>query len=182
MRILVCLVTLFGIVVSTGCLGNSIGNTTPLQIISSPATRPSTASERPTGTPTQAISQPFTIVSIPSVIPENVQETPTINEAPISTPLDPGLEKIVTEVKDDLAQRLKIDLVHIELKEVASVTWPDGSLGCGKPGTEYLQVVTPGFHILLEADGQVFSYHTNTSNVIILCSEKPPRSISPAPY
>ena len=83
--------------------------------------------------------------------------------------------------KEDLAKRLSILVIEINIAEAEGVIWPDSSLGCGKPGTEYLQVVTPGFRISLEADGQIYSYHTNTTSQIILCSDRPPLSISPTP-
>jgi hypothetical protein len=99
----------------------------------------------------------------------------------VSAPFDPGLENIITQAKVDLAQQLTIDSKQIELVEVASITWPDGSLGCGKPGVEYLQVLIPGFKISLKADGQIYTYHTDTLNQIILCGEKLPIRSRPTP-
>jgi len=108
--------------------------------------------------------------------------TPFLTEHPEATPFfEPTTDAIISQVKNDLAQKTGISLDKINVLEVEAVEWPDGSLGCGKPGTEYLQVVTPGFHILLEAGGQMFSYHTNTSSQIILCSEQPPSGINPTP-
>jgi hypothetical protein len=153
----------------------------PSEITSSSTSPLPIAKENPTANPTPTFSPSFPIIPIPTYIPENVQKITTLNEDPIHPPFDPDLEKIIKQVKEDLAQRLTIDPGQIELVEVSSVTWPDGSLGCGKPGIEYLQVLIPGYKILLTADGQIYTYHTDTANQIILCVEKLPIRSRPAP-
>ena len=35
----------------------------------------------------------------------------------------------------------------------------------------YAQVITPGYLITLEANGQQYEYHTNETNVVVLCEE-----------
>ena len=47
--------------------------------------------------------------------------------------------------------------------------WSDASLGCPQPGMAYAQVITPGFRIALEAQGQLYQYHTDTKGQILLC-------------
>jgi len=135
----------------------------------------------------EAPTQSVTIIDL-NTVSANVTaypvETPipvAINSPATTLSDNPSLEPIILQAKKDLNQKTGIDLEKIIVLEIEAVEWPDGSLGCGKPGTEYLQVVTPGFHISLEAGGQVYSYHTNTSSQIILCSERPPLSISPSP-
>ena len=97
------------------------------------------------------------------------------------TPFEPDLQNLIEIAKEDLAERLSILVIEINVAEAEEVTWPDSSLGCGKPGTEYLPVITPGFRISLEVDGQIYSYHTNTTSQVILCSDRPPLSLSPTP-
>ncbi len=107
---------------------------------------------------------------------------PVRTEAPLATvAYNPSVEPIIMQAKKDLNQKTGIDLEKIIVLEVEAVEWPDGSLGCGIPGTEYLQVITPGFHISLEAGGQVYSYHTDTTGQIILCSQRLPLGIHPTP-
>ena len=101
---------------------------------------------------------------------------------PKATPVfDPILETIVSRVKDDHQQRTGISQEQIHVLEVEAVEWPDSSLGCGEPGTEYLPVITPGFRITLEADGRIYAYHTNTSDQIILCEQPRPIKMDPTP-
>ena len=95
--------------------------------------------------------------------------------------LDPHTEELIMKAKNDLNQQTGINIDGIKVLSVESINWPDGSLGCGKPGTEYIQVITPGFRIMLEAGNQTYNYHTDMSNQVILCSEKVPIRISPTP-
>jgi hypothetical protein len=63
----------------------------------------------------------------------------------------------------DLAQRLQIDPDTIKLVSVEAVDWPDGCLGIQTPGIMCIQVITPGYLVILEADGKQYEYHTNAS-------------------
>ncbi len=92
-----------------------------------------------------------------------------MNEVPLPTPLDPSLEKIVTQAKDDLAQRLAMDPGQIELVEAASVTWPDGSLGCPQPGMAYTQALVDGLLIRLRAGDRIYEYHSGAGRAPFLC-------------
>lgn len=164
MRILVYFIIILVVVASTGCQGNSIDTGKPLQIVSSP-----TEGERVIGNPIQTQSPSFTVVSTPTYNPENVPETPIMNEVPISTPFDPSLQKIITKAQEDLAQRLMIDYEQIELVEVASVTWPDGSLGCPQPGMMYTQVQVDGLRICFRAGGSIYEYHGGGGSDAFFC-------------
>ncbi len=92
-----------------------------------------------------------------------------MNEVPIPTPFDPSMEKTVTQAKDDLAQRLAIDPGQIVLVEAASVTWPDGSLGCPQPGMAYTQVQVDGLLIRFSAGGRIYEYHGGGGRAPFLC-------------
>lgn len=82
---------------------------------------------------------------------------------PGESALDPVLE---SAARRDLAQRLGIAATVVTVRSVESVDWPDASLGCPQPGMMYAQVITPGYRIVLEADGQRYEYHGSTGNVI----------------
>jgi hypothetical protein len=49
------------------------------------------------------------------------------------------------------------------------VDWSDTSLGCPEPGMMYAQVITPGFLVMIEAEGQQYEYHTDESRFVVLC-------------
>ncbi len=63
----------------------------------------------------------------------------------------------------DLAQRLKIDVNTIVLVSAEEVEWSDACLGIQQPEVMCAQVITPGYKVILEANGQQYEYHTNAS-------------------
>ena len=120
-----------------------LGITSLLLAACSPTTTPS-QSESPLGTPTAD------------------EPTPTIAEPapPVGDPTVPAEAAEVTLVKEDLARLLGIAVDQIRVVSVEAVDWPDTSLGCPKPNMFYAEVITPGFEIILEANGQEYAYHT----------------------
>lgn len=93
-----------------------------------------------------------------------------------STPMTPaipspasGLETLVQMAKAELAQRLSISTDQISLVEATEAEWSDSSLDCRQPGMEYLQVITPGYRILLEASGTQYEYHSNRDAYVVFC-------------
>jgi hypothetical protein len=71
-----------------------------------------------------------------------------------------------------LADRLGIGVEEITLVLVQPVEWRDASLGCPKPGVDYIQVLTPGYVIKLEAAGAVYEYHTDDAQRVVTCAGK----------
>jgi hypothetical protein len=51
--------------------------------------------------------------------------------------------------------------------------FPDGSLGCPQPGMAYAQVITPGYRVLVEADGRRFDVRVAGSHGRICYLRKP---------
>jgi hypothetical protein len=66
----------------------------------------------------------------------------------------------------DLAGQLDIAAEAITVRSVEAVEWPDSSLGCPGPGMMYAQVITPGYRIVLEANGQSYAYHTEGGTIV----------------
>ena len=69
-----------------------------------------------------------------------------------------------------LSEKLSIGPDSIEVMHVSIMNWPDSSLGCGRPGIEYLQVVTRGSLVLLRADNKVYKVHTGGDRAVV-CEE-----------
>lgn len=78
---------------------------------------------------------------------------------------------LVKAVVADLARRLNLPPEQIRVVQVEEKMWPDSSLGCPQPGQMYLQVITPGYRILLEAAGRQYDYHTGSESHFILCEK-----------
>jgi len=80
-----------------------------------------------------------------------------------------------------LAEKLQINTDQIQITEVEAVTWPDSSLGCPQPNGMYLQVVTPGFKLTLEANGNSYPYHTDSGEAVVFCGSGAEKFIAPTP-
>jgi hypothetical protein len=113
----------------------------------------------------ESISTPVSLLTQEST----TQMTPSL---PTVTPS--GLESLIEKAKEDLAQRLSISVTQVSLVESIEVEWSDSSLDCPQPGMEYLQVITPGYRILLEADGQEYEYHSNRDAYVVYCDNANP--------
>jgi hypothetical protein len=80
-------------------------------------------------------------------------------------------QALVDLVVTDLAGRLKIESEEIAVSQVDEKMWRDSSLGCPQPGQMYLQVITSGYRIVLEVQGQQYIYHTDAESAFILCEQ-----------
>jgi hypothetical protein len=75
------------------------------------------------------------------------------------------------KARADLVSQLQLDPDTIMLVSVEAVEWPDGCLGVQTPGVMCTMVITPGYRVVLEADGKQYEYHTNeTGDVVRLAS------------
>jgi hypothetical protein len=70
-----------------------------------------------------------------------------------------------------LAREQGLAVADITVVEVQANEWRDSSLGCPKPGMNYLQVITPGYKITLEAQGRRYEYHTDTNQRVVRCDK-----------
>lgn len=69
-------------------------------------------------------------------------------------------DNMVELARQALATELGCSATAISVRDIADVEWNDSSLGCPKPGMMYLQVITPGYQIVLEHDGLIYTFHT----------------------
>ena len=127
---------------------------------------------------TQIVSTASSEVTSPTANPQataiqgvgtqmNASETPSVF----------GPEKLIDLVKADLAQRLSVSPDQISVVVSESVEWSDSSLGCPQPDMAYLEVITPGYRILLEVNGQQYEYHFGRDTYFVYCDDPLP----PAP-
>lgn len=115
---------------------------------------------------------PFDVT--PSPIVEPFPSTSGDPQMTPATPADPRLQDLIERTKDDLANRLNRTKEEISLIEVTEVEWSDSSLDCPQPGMEYLQVITPGYRILLQANNQLYEYHSNQDTYFVYCEDGVP--------
>ena len=104
-------------------------------------------------------------------LPQQGESAPMISNSPAAPT---GLENLIEKAKDDLAQRLAIPATQVNLVESTEVDWSDSSLGCPQPGMFYLQIITPGYLILLEANAAQYEYHSNREAYVVYCENSSP--------
>ncbi len=124
----------------------------PALVACASGTGPASQASPSTGRPTTYASPPFATVP-PST-------APVIGEVPA---------KILAMASTDLARRTGLDPATFTVVRAEQAMWPDGSLGCPVPGQMYVQVVTPGYWIVLQANGKTYDYRATQTGAIQLC-------------
>ncbi|WBQ08158.1 hypothetical protein [Kribbella sp. CA-293567] len=94
-------------------------------------------------------------------------ETPA---SPPSSPTPAPESEVVAQARADLANRLGIEPAQVTVVSSAEITWPDGSLGCPKPGMSYTQALIEGTQTVLEAGGTRYAYHSGGGRQPFLCT------------
>ncbi|HNK63200.1 MAG TPA: hypothetical protein PKL78_00910 [Anaerolineales bacterium] len=92
-----------------------------------------------------------------------------------------GIPSVAQIAIRHLAEKLQISADQIQITAVEAVTWPDSSLGCPQPNGMYLQVLTPGFNLTLEANGTSYPYHTDSGETVVLCGSGAEKIFIPTP-
>ena len=90
--------------------------------------------------------------------------TPTPSQPQADTPPPQptaGLPTGALPAAEALAQQLNVQVGSVTVVSVEKVDWPDACLGVATPGMMCAQVVTPGYRVILEAQGQRYEYHTD---------------------
>jgi hypothetical protein len=96
----------------------------------------------------------------PTDLPPVVEEGATH----ISTDLSPAQRAAITA----LSQNLDLGVDQIKVVSTEAVDWPDGCLGVSREEISCTQVITPGFRVILDANGKRVEYRTNQDGSMIL--------------
>jgi len=80
--------------------------------------------------------------------------------APTNTP-EPDPPYAVIAAEKELGQSLGLPIDEIEAVSYEQVEWPDSCLGLAKPDEQCLQVITPGWRVVLRAEGQQYVFRTD---------------------
>lgn len=118
-----------------------------------------------------------------AVTPVSVELVEATGEAPhegetlreIPAPGVPNSAGIVANyAAQKLATNLGLDVDDVEIVSVQRVEWRDSSLGCPRPGQNYLMVITPGYRIILEANGDQHEFHSDMQGNMVQCRGQAP--------
>src|SRR5574338_808152 len=127
------------------------------------------AAPSPTATPVPSETPTATNPPPTEAPPSPETATPGVVPPPVSSPSETMVQMSI----DYLHEKFSLAADSVSVNEVTPMTWPDASLGCPKKGVLYIQAVTPGFQILLEADGHLFTFHTDEDSIVTLCGVEP---------
>jgi hypothetical protein len=81
-------------------------------------------------------------------------------------------DSLLAEMKADLAGRLGEAATKARIVRAEQVIWPDGSIGCAKPGVMYTQAIVPGYLVEFELEGKSYRYHSTLKGGATYC-ERP---------
>lgn len=102
-------------------------------------------------------SQPPATEIIPLPTEEEILPMPTVG---IITPQEEA-DMIFEKVRPLIAEQLQVLPDDIKLLEIAPVEWPDGCLGLAFPDEMCIQVITPGYRLMIEVYGQTHEVRTD---------------------
>ncbi len=101
-------------------------------------------------------------------------------ETPASAPgpdIPAEYQEIANEAIRLVASELGVSPDDVTVLSVEPVTWSDASLGCPEPGMMYAQVITPGFLVTTQVQGETHRVHLNEQGKGVVCP--PDREKSP---
>ncbi len=76
-------------------------------------------------------------------------------------------DQAVVLAKQAVSKHLAVPVEQITLQQAQAVDWPDSSLGCSQPGMMYMQVITPGFKVLLTAGKESYPVHVGGARAVV---------------
>ena len=74
-------------------------------------------------------------------------------------------DEAVESARKDLAKRLKVDATDIKERSVEDADFPDMALGAAEDGEMSGMMITRGWRIKLEAQGQTYEYRADKNQV-----------------
>lgn len=114
---------------------------------------------------TQPVQEILPAVRAPELVPVNPEQPgePVRGEVP---------EKLLDDIRADLAERTQSSREEMVVVRDQAVTWSDGSLGCPQPGMMYTQALVPGYWIVLQVGEREYDYRASESGHFVLCEGK----------
>ena len=85
--------------------------------------------------------------------------------------------RIVLQAITQLAAQTGVQASDLSLQTVEATEWSDGSLGCPDPATSYIQVITPGYKVVLTDGTRTYDIHASQQGNVVWCDNGTPRSL-----
>ncbi len=112
--------------------------------------------------------------SVDSSSKASVRVEPAPAQAAGARPADEGEVPgaLLDRMRAELATEQGVSAADVKVISAQPVNWPNGALGCPKPGMMYTQAIVPGYRVELEAAGHRFTYHASTRGSIKRCDSR----------
>jgi hypothetical protein len=75
--------------------------------------------------------------------------------------------KAVQDAQKQLVDQLSALGEQVRIVEIEPASWPDTCLGLGRPDEVCAQVITPGWRVILEINGQMYEVRTDETGSIV---------------
>lgn len=84
-------------------------------------------------------------------------------------PAEISMDQQIKGAVKDLVARIGVSEDAIKVREVRSVQWGSGAMGCPKPGMNYTQAIVPGVLVFLDVDDKIYRYQGRTGRSLFYC-------------
>lgn len=141
-------------------------------LLSATALTSACAADQPPSGATDPVPPTMTPSQLPERVPEPERPPPVVGEVPAD---------LMAKLRADLAKQAGAGASDARVIRAESVVWPDGGLGCPRPGEIYTQAPEPGYWVEFELATRVYSYHATRKGFFKLCPTTPVHSPRAAP-
>jgi hypothetical protein len=83
-----------------------------------------------------------------------------------SSDLPEDVESLIILAKFDLSLKTGVDVEAIKTVDTEEIVFSDSNMGVPQPGVPYDNIATPGYIIILDADGEEYEYRASGEKVI----------------
>jgi len=88
----------------------------------------------------------------------------------VAPSIDPQLHDLVILAKADLRKRLRLPPTRdVQVISAQVVSWPNGAIGCPRPGRSYTQSIVTGARVEFRHAGASYYYHGRGLQTLALC-------------
>ena len=106
----------------------------------------------------------------PGAGPPTTPATPSYTSPTEGSSVDPELQPVVDAAVDDLTSRPLTGAEPVRVVLARRETFPNGAIGCPKPGMVYTQALVDGYRVVLARGDRAWLYTAGEDGVPHLCA------------
>ena len=110
------------------------------------------------------MTRPFAALMLAAALSAGVANAQTaVSEIPAA---------LLGKIRAEVATAQGVNESEVTVVSTQAVNWPNGALGCPKPGMMYTQAIVPGYRVEVEAAGHRFTYHASAKGSFKRCDRR----------